>query len=134
MLICVTWKKENNICLLIFTVGLFFKINKIGCVIWKTWYSTDYVALVKSYSNWSYSTVINCFTSHDFTLYIFFLAMMDYFIHLFLGMVAMYCSYSMPTPPTDFNADHPFLFYLASNATCQKNVLFSGRMMKPATQ
>lgn len=48
---------------------------------------------------------------------------------LFLGMVFM--CYSMPLPPNDFNANHPFMFYLVSHdAKCEMNVLFGGRVIK----
>lgn len=42
---------------------------------------------------------------------------------------------SLPPPPEDFNANHPFVFYLVSRGMKQEiNVIFGGRVTKPALQ
>lgn len=71
------------------------------------------------------------------SLFLFLLLQYRFLLTLtrFLGIIFATTSLHFEPLREEFNADHPFLFYLLSRDTEQEiNVLFGGRVNKPALQ
>jgi len=48
-----------------------------------------------------------------------------------VGKMVLCRMVSIPGPPLEFNAEHPFLFYLLRRCEDNKHILFSGKLFKP---